>query len=218
MTIVEKALVAKLKKMFLSDFSGHDAEHLIRVCNIALQIQKKEGGDRVVIGAAALLHDTHRLLEGKTGKFCHPRDSLDDVRSILDKVGLDKKHIDKVLHCVEFHEEYSFSTKGNPVKDVETLVLQDADNLDAIGAVGIARAFAFGGANNIPIWIPDEPFKRQHYEESAIDCSGIHHFYTKLLKLKNNMNTGTGKQIATKRHEFMKSYLDHFFKEWSGDI
>ena len=90
-------------------------------------------------------------------------------------------------------------------------------NLDAIGAVGIARAFAFGGANDMPIWIPEIPFVKRDYQEGVFDPSEIHHFYSKLLRLKDNMNTKTGKKMAYQRHEFMELYLNQFFSEWNGE-
>ena len=133
-----------VKEVFEGDSSGHDLYHLKRVFNNALTIQKVEGGNALVIGAAALTHDIHRIVESKTGKFFSPKDSLPQVKSILDKTGLPEREKEMALHCVEFHEEYAFSETGNTVDDIETLVLQDADNLDALGAIGVGRTFAFG--------------------------------------------------------------------------
>lgn len=213
--IIEK-IEKVIKKIFFSESSGHDIFHLKRVLNNALHIQKKEGGDKTVIAIAAFLHDVHRIVQNKTGKYCSPKDSLPKVKEILKKVGLDEAIIKKVLHCIEFHEEYNFSEKGKSVKDIETLILQDADNLDAMGAIGIARAFMYGGATGVPMWLPDIPFVRKFFDESINDPSEIHHFYSKLLKLKDDMNTKTGKQMAILRHRFMKNYLDEFFAEWEG--
>ncbi|MFH1276078.1 MAG: HD domain-containing protein [Candidatus Woesearchaeota archaeon] len=181
-----------------------------------LLFKKKEGGDKLVITVSALLHDIHRIIQKETGKFCSPKDSLPKIREILDKINLTEEQRKKVLHCIEFHEEYNFSTHGKTIFDIETLILQDADNLDAIGAIGIGRTFSFGGANDLTIWIPEKPFDRDTYEESENDPSTIHHFYSKLLKLKGNMNTKTAKDMANKRHKFMKLFLQEFFDEWSG--
>lgn len=183
---------------------------------MALNIQEEEGGDKLVVAVAAFLHDLHRIFQKKTGKFCSPKDSLPKIKEILKILSLPSEKLEKILHCIEFHEEYDFSKRGKTAKDVETLIVQDADNLDAMGAVGIARAFAYGGANKIPIWIPEVPFTRKTFEEAEEDVSEIHHFYSKLLKLKSNMNTQTAKKIAEKRHQILENFLKEFFKEWEG--
>lgn len=213
---VIKQIEKEIKKLFHKESSGHDIYHLRRVLANALIIQKNEGGDKIVIAAAAFLHDIHRVIQKETGKFCSPKDSLPKIREILDKTSLTDKQKEKILHCVEYHEEYDFSTNGKTVNDIETLILQDADNLDAIGAIGIGRAFTFSGARGITMWIPEKSMVRNIYEESKNDPSAIHHFYSKLLKLKNNMNTKTAKKMAATRHKFMELYLREFFDEWKG--
>lgn len=214
----ERELIKKLEMMFSAESSGHDISHLVRTYNIAKHLQKKEGGNESVILFSALLHDVHRLIQKETNKFCHPKDSLDTISQILRELKVEDKVRQQVQHCIEFHEEYGFSETGKTVDDIETQILQDADNLDAIGAIGIARAFAFGGANGIPIWVEDIPLGKDHFDESETDPSEIHHFYSKLLKLKENMNTDTAKKMAEERSKFMELYLDHFFKEWSGNL
>lgn len=215
---IHEKIVEKLKRLFDGESSGHDISHLIRVYNIAGNIQEKEGGDREIILISALLHDIHRLIEKESTLFCSPKESLAKVRLILEEIGVDEQKIIGVLHCIEFHEEYSFSSTSKTVKDNETLILQDADNLDALGAIGIARTFAFGATHKIPFWNPEIPFKRELFDESIADPSTIHHFYSKLLKLKSNMNTQTGIKMADGRDALMRKYLEHFFKEWSGEI
>ncbi|MBU0667130.1 MAG: HD domain-containing protein [Nanoarchaeota archaeon] len=209
-------LEEEIKALFHKDSSGHDIYHLKRTLNNALTIQKKEGGDKLVIAVSAFLHDIHRIIQNETGSFCSPKNSLPKVKDILDKTTLTEDQKAKVLHCIEFHEEYDFSENGKTVNDAETLVLQDADNLDAIGAIGIGRTFSYGGSNNVTMWIPEKPFDRNTYEESEKDPSTIHHFYSKLLKLKENMNTKTAKNMARKRHKFMELFLQEFFDEWNG--
>lgn len=213
-----KKIEREITSLFYLEPSGHDIFHLKRVLHLALIIQEREMGDRLIIGASALLHDVHRIIEKQTGKFCSPKDSLPKIKEILDKVDIpeDKKVL--ILHCIEFHEEYSFSEQDKTAADIETLIVQDADNLDSMGAIGIARAFMFGGANNIPMWLPEIPFEREHFDEGVTDVSEIHHFHSKLLKLKDNMNTETAKRIAEHRHEFLKEFLAEFFVEWEGRI
>jgi uncharacterized protein len=205
-----------IKDVFHGESSGHDIYHLKRVLNNALSIQEKEGGDKLVIAVSTLLHDIHRIIQKETGEFCSPKDSLPQAKAILDKINLTDEQKNKILRCIEFHEEYDFSKSGKTANDIETLILQDADNLDAIGAIGIGRTFAFGGDKGLAMWIPEIKFDRQVFDESKNDPSTIHHFYSKLLKLEDNMNTKTGKKMAQKRHKFMKLFLGEFFDEWSG--
>ncbi len=205
-----------LLDMFKYEGSGHDFGHLERVYRLAMHIQKTEGGDPVVIGVAAYLHDLHRLKEKQTGIFCHPRDSLSEVKQILESVNFDVDKIEKVLHCIEFHEEYSFSPGGITVTDIETLILQDADNLDAIGAIGLARTFAYHGSKGDPIFNPDIPLQKDNYVEGIKDPDAIHHYYSKLSKLDANMNTNTAKQLAKGRQVTMENFVNRFLEEFKG--
>lgn len=104
-------LKKEVKNLFNKESSGHDIYHLQRTLNNALAIQKKEGGDRLIIAVSAFLHDIHRIIEKETGKFCSPKDSLPKIKLILDKTGLTDTQKIKILHCIEFHEEYDFSKK-----------------------------------------------------------------------------------------------------------
>src|SRR3989338_2496742 len=209
-------LEEEVKELFHEESSGHDIYHLKRTLNNALTLQKKEGGDELIIAVSAFLHDIHRIIQNESGKFCSPKDSLPKIKDILNKIKLSKKEKEKVLHCIEYHEEYNFSENGKTVNDIETLVLQDADNLDAIGAIGIGRTFSFGGASNVPMWIPEKPFDRVMFDESERDASSIHHFYSKMLKIKENMNTETAKNMADGRDKYMELFLQEFFDEWNG--
>lgn len=206
----------EIKPLFKDDTTGHDLHHLKRVMNVALTIQKEEGGDRTVIAVSALLHDLHRIMQSKSGNFFTPKESLPAIRKILNKVEITESQKNRILHCIEYHDEYSFSENGQTVNDIETLVLQDADNLDAIGAIGIARTFLFGGYYKVKMWTPEYSFDRKTYDEDKKDPSVIHHFHSKLIKLRDNMNTKTGKKMANERHNFMMLYLNEFFDEWKG--
>jgi len=213
-------LEIKVAKFFENDSTGHDFYHLKRTMNIALHINEQEGGDRIVIGVAAFVHDVHRILFKNNNKYCTPKESLETILELISDLDLSKGQIEHILHCVEFHEEYDFSDTGKTANDIETLILQDADNLDAIGAIGIARTFTFGASHNRDMYNPDVPFDREIYNEEEdinVDPSTIHHFHSKLLKLNNNMNTKTGKMMALKRHDFMKLYFDTFLDEWKGN-
>jgi len=213
----------ELQKISKKD-GAHDLSHFERTKNLALELQKTEGGDRLIIGVAAYIHDVHRLLSGdrkpnETAGYMSPKESLPHVQKILEKTELSGEQIDKVLHCVEYHEEYSFSEQGKTVSDIETLILQDADNLDAMGAIAIGRTFSYGGMCGIPLWAPEIPLNTNtpFEEKHPVDHSTIHHFYSKLLKLKDNMNTKTAKEMALVRHKTMLDFLCEFYKEWGGE-
>ncbi len=213
----ERRLEEKVEEMFKTDSTGHDMQHLFRVRSIALHIQQQEGGDAEILSTAALLHDVHRLMEKERGSFCPPAESLPTIRTLLEEVSFPAEKIEAVLRCIEFHEEYGFSKTGRTVTDIETLILQDADNLDAIGAIGVGRTFAFSGSYGIPAWRPELPFDREHFDEAVRDPSTLHHIHAKLLKLRDNMSTATGKKMAQGRHEFMEHFVEEFIAEWRGE-
>ena len=204
-------------ELFKKDFSGHDISHLERTMNTALYLQSKEGGDRIVIGIAAFLHDVHRIMQNETGNFVSPKDSLDTVKNILKYINLSNEQIEKICYCIEYHEQYNWNE--NNVDDINTLILQDADNLDAIGAIGIGRTFFYGGAHNVVMYNPSVPLneKNDYVESNVNDESTIHHFYHKLFKLQDNMNTKTAKELAEKRTNFMKNFVNEFLSEWNAN-
>lgn len=204
-------------ELFKEDSSGHDISHLERTMNTALYLQEKEGGDRVIIGIAAFLHDVHRIMQNETGTFVSPKDSLSTIRNILSKIDLSNEQADKICYCIEYHEQYNWN--GNNVDDINTLILQDADNLDAIGAIGIGRTFSYGGVHNVVMYDSRVPLneKDDYVESNGDDESTIHHFYHKLFKLGNNMNTKTAKGLAEKRINFMKEFVNEFLNEWNAN-
>lgn len=206
-------------ELFSQDSSGHDISHLERTMNIALLLQKYEGGDRIVIGIAAYLHDIHRIMQNELGRYVSPKDSLEKVKEILDILDLEQEKIDKILHSIEYHEEYNWNNPNNKENDINTLILQDADNLDAIGAIGMGRTFAYHGAHKMPIYDSSVPLENseKYAEENGNDLSAIHHCYHKLFNLCDNMNTNKAKELAKERTEFMKNFVDEFLKEWNGE-
>ena len=119
--------------LFSNDSSGHDISHLERTMKTALYLQKNEGGDIIVIGIAAFLHDVHRIMQNEKGSFVSSKDSLPMVKDILSNIDLTNEQIEKICYCIEYHENYNWN--GENVSDLNTLILQDADNLDAIGAI-----------------------------------------------------------------------------------
>ena len=204
-------------ELFKNDSTGHDISHLERVMKLALNIQEKEGGDRLIIGISAFLHDVHRIMQNKTGKFVPPKDSINEIKKILSNIDLTEEQVNKICYCIEYHEEYNWN--GSNVDDLNTLILQDADNLDAIGAIGIGRTISYMAVHNMPMYNEEIPLnKTENFVENKIivEPSTIHYCYNKLLRLSDNMNTATAKKIALERHNFMKKFVSEFLDEWNG--
>lgn len=203
-------------ELFKNDSSGHDISHLERTMNIALYLQEKEGGDRIIIGISAFLHDVHRIMQNESGKFVLPKESINKVRNIISHIDLTEEQKDKICYAIEYHEEYNWN--GKNVNDINTLVLQDADNLDAIGAIGVGRTFSYGGAHNVVMYDDKVPLNEENNfsDANGNDPSTIHHFYHKLFKLKDNMNTVTARKLAEERTNFMKIFVEEFINEWNG--
>jgi uncharacterized protein len=196
--------------------TGHDWWHVSRVRIVALNIAEKEGGDRFIIELAALLHDI------ADWKF-HDGDSTigpKQARSWLQQLDVTPEIVDQVAYIVE-HISFKGGTNQHKMTTLEGKIVQDADRLDAMGAIGIARTFAFGGAAGRPLYDPDIPKIDYESFESFKDQlqhnHTINHFYEKLLLLKDKMNTKTAKTMAQQRHEFMEAWLEQFYAEWKGE-
>jgi uncharacterized protein len=204
-----------VKEKLEKDTTGHDWWHTLRVWKMAKYISEKEGANTFIVELAALLHDI------ADWKFHEGDDSAGPkiAKQLLEKVNLDKVSINEICEIVA-----NVSFKGEKHKEVmktiEGKIVQDADRLDAIGAIGIARVFAFGAHLGNAIHDPNmKPIKNKTVEEyKKMDETSINHFYEKLLLLKDRMNTKTAKQIAEGRHKFMEDFLYRFFKEWDGKL
>ncbi len=195
--------------------SGHDWWHIYRVWKNALHINKSEKSDAFVIQLAALLHDI------ADWKFHNGDETIGPklARQWLQKMKVEEKTIS---HVCDIIKDLSFKGAGtkSQMKTKEGMIVQDADRLDAIGAIGIARTFAYGGHKNREMYNPNikPKFHKTAEQYKNNNNPTINHFYEKLLLLKNLMNTKTAKKIAVKRHKYMEKYLDQFFKEWDGKI
>ena len=213
-SVIKKIVSDYLEK----DSTGHDIHHVERVFNTALHIRKEENrGDKDVIGYAALLHDIMRPWEKKTGKSHFGAEALEIIKGIMLDANTPQALIAPVLDVIALHDVYDWTTKVE--KSIELQIVQDADNLDAIGAIGIGRAFAFGGSIGRAMYVPDEnlTFDQDFVEDPAIKTTTIAHFHEKLLKLKTNMNTPIGIKMAEARHLCMEEFLAEFFAEWKGE-
>ncbi len=204
--------VAFVKDTLAGAEGGHDWYHIERVWNNCRYIQKKEGsGHFLTIELAALLHDI------SDAKFNGGDDEMGSrmASDFLIKQSLDEVEVEHIKRIIQ-HVSYKGGFSQDQISSIEFQIVQDADRLDAIGAIGIARAFNYGGFKNRPIHNPTLPL--QEYQDSKAyhksDAPTINHFYEKLLKLKGLMNTSTGKAMAEERHEYMLQFLDQFYGEW----
>lgn len=204
-----------IKKDSKGDASGHDWWHIFRTWKMAKEIVKKEGGDLFVIELATLLHD---IADWKFND--DPKAGSKKSREILTRLGVDEPTI---AHVCDIVDNVSFKGAGveNGIKTLEGQIVQDADRLDAIGAIGVARTFSFGGSANREIYIPDfkPSFDKVAYSIDDKKRGGsLNHFYEKLLLIKDMLNTKTAKKIAGPRHKFLEMYLKEFLKEWDVKI
>ena len=203
---------------FSKDVSGHNIDHLERTMQYALYLQSKEGGDRLVVGISAFIHDIHRIMGAEQQRFVSPKESLPVVAKLLKNIDISQNQKEKILNAIEHHEEYAFGKNGVSVTDIESLILQDADNLDAIGAVGLVRTIKYSIAHNIPDYDPNVPLYQNAYDESKEDPSTIHHINNKLMRLGENMNTKTAKGLAKKKTKLMKEFMNMFIQETTGNL
>ena len=205
----------RIEKLFAEDSSGHDIGHLERVRDLAIRIARAEGGNELVVGLAGYMHDIHRLLQSQYGHYVSPAQTLPMVRDILKATDLKQNIIDEICLCIEYHECYNWND-GN-INNINALIVQDADNIDAIGAIGVGRAFCYGGTYGIPMYSNQSlDFDQEYIEDNGDDDTTIHHFYHKLFRLGDYMNTTTAKEIAASRIEFMKKFAEEFIDEWNG--
>ncbi len=206
--------VAYVKETLKDAEGGHDWWHIYRVWKLAVRIAKEESVNLFVVQLAALLHDI------ADSKFHSGDEELGPrlAGNFLTKMHVDKqiiKHVDAIIRNMSFHktfEEKRFNSR-------ELQVVQDADRIDAIGAIGIARAFNYGGHKNFPIYNPhikpETYLNKESYKSSKAPT--LNHFYEKLFLLKDMMNTKTGKRLAEGRHQFMEAFVERFLKEWDTE-
>ena len=216
----KKEIIIKATKVFVKETlkdaeAGHDWFHTLRVYNNARLIAKSESVDLYIVALGALLHDI------ADSKFHNGDDTVGPrvARKFLLQHNVDSFVINSVIDIINnisFNKSLETNNKPN---SIELDVVQDADRLDAIGAIGIARCFNYGGFKNRKLFDPSiKPnlkMSKKEYKNSKAPT--INHFYEKLLLLSDKMNTKTGKKIAKERHQFMTEYLDQFHAEWEGN-
>ena len=200
-----------IKEIFQNDFSGHDFFHSMRVYRTAMKIAQAEHADMKVVALAALLHDVDdRKLSPMTAE------KKENAARFMHSQNMSESEIRQVCQIID---EVSFKgTDSVRPSTLEGKCVQDADRLDALGAIGIARTFAYGGSHNRAIYDPELPPRTamnqaQYYSSKS---TSLNHFYEKLFLLEGMMNTETGKAIARKRTQYMQQFVDEFLNEWDG--
>ena len=206
-----KAMKQYAKRVLDSDASGHDWSHIERVVNTTKTIAEAEGADLFICEAAALLHDVidDKIVQDPAGALKKLKEFLTSIEVAPEEI----EAIESIITRMSFknHQE-------NQELSLEGKVVQDADRLDAIGAIGVARVMCYSGSKGRPIHNPDmkprENLTPEEYRNG--ESTAIMHFYEKLLKLKDLMNTKYGNELAKGRHEFLELYLKQFYAEWDG--
>ena len=194
---------------------GHDWFHIERVYKNALLISKKEHVDLFIVRLGALLHDIADAKFYDGDETMGPKMATEFLTT--QQVDADvRAHIVNIIHHISYKNSLSSTIEKFTSKELE--VVQDADRLDAIGAIGIARCFNYGGFKNRTLYnpeiLPNLKMTKEEYKKS--EAPTINHFYEKLLLLKDQMNTNTGKEIALERHRYMEQFLKQFYEEWDG--
>jgi uncharacterized protein len=202
-----------VRSLLSGDSSGHDWFHIERVRNTALTIAREEGADLFLVELAAMLHDVADWKFAGGDHEAGPR----AAKQWLESIGVQPAVVE---HVCEIIAGLSFKGAGvaTPMRSLEGQIVQDADRLDALGAIGIARTFAYGGHKGQAMHDPAIP-PQMHASFAAYKTNvgtTINHFYEKLLLLKDRMNTATGKRLAAERHVYMERFLEQFLAEWQG--
>lgn len=198
----------RVEKVLEGRDPAHDFQHIMRVYKNAELIGRREGADMSVLLPAALLHDLVVYPKGSAKTTKSADDSADLAEKWLQKYGYPQGKIEKISYCIRTH---SYSKRLVPAT-LEGRILQDADRLDALGAIGIARTFSVGGSENRSFYNPADPFWRSRREPDDREWT-LDHFQTKLLRLKRSMHTKAGRELAQERAKFMELFVSQLQKE-----
>jgi len=203
---------AKVRDILDGSRGSHAWDHTQRVCRLCERIGPPEGADMTVLRIAALLHDIGRASQdAANGAVCHAEIGADMAVSIIEGLSLAPKQMENILHCIRAHR---YRNRHRP-ESVEARVLFDADKLDAIGAIGVARAYLFAGEVGARLHNPDHNI--ENTKPYSIDDTGFREFKVKLIRIKGRILTETGRQIAEDRHRFMVAFFERFIAEYEGN-
>lgn len=212
MLLIE-SIESEAKKFFEDSKGSHDWEHVERVRRLSLHIGRLEGADIKVLEIAALLHDIGRTYQDRSqGEVCHAEKGADLAVDILNRQGVTEAEIDSILHCI-LHHRYR---DGRKPQSREAKILFDADKLDSIGAVGIARAFQFAGEVGAKLHNADSDISKT--ESYSREDTAFREFQVKLKHVKGSLFTEEGKRLAVARHQFMQAFFDRLEEETKGNV
>ena len=207
-----KKIKKQAERLFEDARGSHDWEHTLRVCRLCEKIGPIEGADMVVLMAAAYLHDIgRRFQDGSEGEICHAAKGAELTRAIIELLDLSESQKENIVHCVRAH---LFSESLTP-QTIEAKVLFDADKIDAIGAVGVARAYLFAG--EIGARLHNIGNNIEGTKPYSVDDTGYREYKIKLSKIKDRILTTEGRRIAEARHDFMESFFKRFIEEYEGE-
>jgi len=211
--IIEKTSVF-VRETLAGMEGSHDWWHIYRVWKMAARLAQQEKADTLVVELGALLHDIADAKFHGGDEEIGPRKAKEFLESIsVERAVID--HVERIIRNISFRK----GLEGQEFRSIELDIVQDADRLDAIGAIGVARTFAYNGAKGRQLYDPAvKPNLHMTKEEyKASTAPTVNHFYEKLLLLKDRMNTAAAKAIAEHRHVYMEQYLEEFYKEWEGE-
>ena len=216
MTDSEKAVLSRIREQAQKHFSqvrgSHDWDHTLRVHRLGRRIGTAEGADMMVVEAAAYLHDIGRVHQDKAnGQLCHAEKGAVMAAKMLDDHSLTAPRRENIIHCIAAHR----FRRGEVPRTLEASVLFDADKLDAIGAVGVARAFLFAGELGARLHSPEVDVARA--PAYSVDDTGYREYVVKLATIRDRILTATGRRLADERHRFMVDFFDRFLAEYEGE-
>lgn len=209
-------VLAAIREQAQANFShargSHDWDHTVRVHRLSRRIGIAEGADLLVVEAAAYLHDIGRAHQDRSnGRFCHADKGAAVARELLRHYPLSVNRYENIIHCIAAHR----FRRGEPPRTLEAAVLFDADKLDAIGAVGVARAFLFAGELGARLHSPEVDVTQA--PAYSIDDTGYREYVVKLSKIRQRMLTATGRRLADERHRYMADFFERFLEEYEGE-
>ena len=208
--------IEEARGLYADADSVHDFDHILRVLALAERIARAEGADLHVVRTAALLHDWGRA-EAQSGGRNHADVAGEQAEGFLASRGVPEAQIAAVVHAIVAHR---FRADPHP-QTLEAKALFDADKLDAIGAIGVARAFAYGGGHNQPLWAPRDVVDVERWERHGDDPglhTAVHEFVVKLVRIKERLYTAEGRRIAENRHRYMTAFFDRLDAEVRGEL
>lgn len=212
-------MITLITESYQPDSPTHDVTHLARVAALGKRISLEESADQLVVVCAAWLHDLHRDRKLAGSSFFSSPEDFDDLAcEFMRKAEIPQEVHRSVLEAIHHTDRFSFSDRIPESASLEARCLRDADNLDAIGAIGVARAFCFGGSHDIPIWTPEEPLVPGMYNQDIRPSSTLHHFHEKLIRLEGEFETSTAKRMAHKRSAYLTDFAEKMIAEWNEDF